>query len=76
MQLRMSLLKDCNIKGFLDSDIRKQGKYILGKKIISPDILASLDDSYVVVIGVGPSNRGMQKILLDIGFSGKIIPLS
>lgn len=76
MEVAMSQIKDCNIQAFLDSDVRKQGKVILGKKVISPDILNTLENDAVVITGVGPSSRKMQTILAEIEFSGEVVILN
>lgn len=75
MHLAMSQLKNCNIKGFVDIDPRKQGKVLLGKEIQSPDVLNFLNEKDVVVIGVGPSSLSMYTMLRQIGFKGEIIRL-
>ena len=73
--LSMSTLKECYIAGFYDSDIRKQKKKLMGQLIKSPDLLKSVSDNEAIVIGVGPSSSIMMQLLIEWGFSGKIVTL-
>lgn len=75
MYLAMSALKDCNIQGFFDIDVRKRNKHLLNKQILSPDTISSLNDDVAVVIGVGPSSISMVNQLSSQGFKGEIVRL-
>lgn len=43
------LKKEFNIIGFIDNDINKQGKKIYGYQVYSPDIINTIDYSYIYV---------------------------
>ncbi len=75
MHLAMTPLRNCNIRAFFDIDPRKQKKTLLGRKIISPDMLRDISEDAAVVIGAGPSSRSMDAQLREQGFTGQTIRL-
>jgi hypothetical protein len=74
MLLGMSPLRDCHIVCFVDQDTKLHERTILGRKIMSPAVLAEATPQDAVVIGSLIHRQKMLRHLREeVGFSGQIV---
>jgi SAM-dependent methyltransferase len=75
--LRNSVLGQCNIAVFVDSNSMMQGKHMRGIPIISPEVFGSRSSEVeTVVVGSMVNNKAIWKNLAEVGFNKPIMSLS
>lgn len=62
-------LKEVEIIGFIDSDVRKCGKQFLGKKVFAPDELNMLDYDYITIWSSKYYDEIYQRVVSEYGIS-------
>ncbi len=60
--LESTVLEKCNIEAFIDSDVTKQGSFLLGKRVLAPDYLYKSECKHIVVCSVDASEEIMQQL--------------
>lgn len=75
--LRNSILGQCNIAVFVDSNSMMQGKHMRGIPIVSPQMFGSrMSEVETLVVGSMVSNKAIVRSLADIGFDKPIMSFS
>jgi hypothetical protein len=60
--LESTVLGKCNIEAFVDSDVKKQSTFLLGKRVLAPHYLYKSECKHIVVCSVDASEEIMQQL--------------
>ena len=74
-EINKERLKNIDIKGFLDNDLKKEGKILAGKSIWSPDILTKAKKGSWVIVASKYYSREIETQLLEIVEKERILDI-
>ena len=69
--LANSILKECNIQAFVDSDIKKQGSFIKNIPVYSPEMIKNFNGT--IIISVVFNSLGVINLIKVMGLNNPII---